>query len=137
MRYIFLALFSSLALVGCPAKTCDMCGRWQSNADRTLAEMEMSPLLSDKQRRFFRNNFYGRLIVEIRETHSRAYFPDEFSESVAAWEPWQEISRSGDSVTVKETIAGETLIRSVTLHGNCYRVDQPNLGFGEWFCRTP
>jgi len=92
-------------------------------------------LLSDKQRQLFRNNFYGRLIVETRESDMRAYFPDESADSVI-WEPWQEVSRSGDSVAIKVVIGGETVIRSITLHDNCYRVDQPNLGFGEWFCRA-
>ncbi len=88
MRQILVTLAIAVTLSSCGNQTCELCGRWRSNAERTLAEMEKSPLLSEKQRQFFRNDFYGKLVVETREKDSRAYFPDQSPESVA-WEPWQ------------------------------------------------
>lgn len=136
MREILISLAIIVALSSCAREECELCGHWRSNAERTLSEMEKSPLLSDKQRQLFRNDFYGRLIVETRKADSRAYFPDQAAESVD-WSPWQVVSHSGNSMTIRESIDGETVLRSITLDGDCYRVDQPNLGFGEWFCKLP
>lgn len=98
--------------------------------------VEESPLLSDRQRQFFRSDFYGKLIVETREKDTRAYFRNESPDDVA-WEGWDILSRVGDTLTIRSSLAGETLVRDVKLHGNCYEVLQPNLGFSEWFCREP
>lgn len=98
--------------------------------------MEQSPLLSDKQRRFFRDGFYGQLVVEISENRQRAYFPDQSPASVR-WEPWQLVVREGSSLKVKYTLGDKEFEREVQLDGNCYRMSQPELGFGEWFCREP
>lgn len=136
MRHILIALAIVAAVPSCAEQSCELCGRWRSNAERTLPEMEKSSILSDKQRRLFRNNFYGQLVVETREKDSRAYFFDQSPESVA-WEPWQLIARSGNSLTVRHSLGGDTVVREIQLDGDCYRVSQPNLGFGEWFCREP
>jgi len=131
-----LAIVTSfLALGGCANSPCDLCGEWRSNADLTLDEMARSDKLSDKQRRFFSDNFFGRLTVETRESSSRAYFPDDDLSSIS-WEPSEVILKRGNSLLVKERLGGKTIVRSVLLRGDCYRVDQPDLGFGEWFCRV-
>jgi hypothetical protein len=135
MRHIAIALTLVAALSSCVGQECELCGRWQSNAELTLAEMEKSSVLSVKQRQLFRTNFYGRLIVETRETDSRAYFSGESPDS-AKWESWQVVSRSGNTLVIKLPIGDELVTRSITFDGECYRVDQPNLGFGEWFCRS-
>src|SRR5688500_1296469 len=132
MRQILIALAIMAALPSCAEQSCDLCGRWRSNAERTLPVMEASSILSDKQRRLFRSNFYGQLVVETREKDSRSYFPDQFPKSVA-WEPWQLVSRSGNLLTVTYSLGGDTVVREIQLDGDCYRVSQPNLGFGEWF----
>lgn len=134
MRQILVALALAIAMSSCAAQPCELRSRWRSNAKLTLQEMEKSTLLSDKQRQFFRNDFYGQLIVETRERDSRSYFPDESPES-AAWEPWHLISRSGSTFLVKHSVGGNPVVREITLAGDCYQVLQPNLGFGEWFCR--
>ncbi|MBK8284911.1 MAG: hypothetical protein IPK97_08440 [Ahniella sp.] len=124
-----------LALLGaCSRRDCDFCGRWRSHADRTLQEMEKSPSLSPEQQAFFRNNFFGRLTVEIRESDSRTYFDDENPEHVA-WEPFEIMSRSGNTYVVRYMVDDKSLIRTVVRDGSCYRVEQTELGFGEWFCK--
>ena len=98
--------------------------------------MEASHVLSEKQRQFFRRDFYGRLIVETREGASRAYFAEESPDGVP-WEPWHVVSRSGNTLQVQLVMAGKVVVRSIALDGDCYRVDQSSLAFGEWFCRAP
>ena len=136
MRRIPIVLTIAVALSSCADQSCELCGRWRSNAELTLPEMEKSPLLSEKQRQFFRDDFYGQLVVETRKKDSRAYFPDQSPESVA-WEPWQLVSRSGNALTVRYSMGGDPVVREIKLDGDCYQVLQPNLGFGEWFCREP
>jgi hypothetical protein len=136
MNQIPFALAIAVALSSCANQPCELCGRWRSSAERTLPDMERSSLLSEKQRQFFRNDFYGKLVVETRQNDSRAYFPDESPESVA-WEPWELVSRSGNTLTVRYSADGDSVVRDIKLHGDCYQVLQPNLGFGEWFCKEP
>lgn len=124
------------ALTSCADQPCELCGRWRSNAERTLPEMEKSPLLSEKQRRLFRNDFYGKLIVETRADSFRTYFPDQSPDSVA-WQPWQFVSRSGNALTARYFLDGNSVERTIRLEGDCYQVLQPHLGFSEWFCKVP
>lgn len=134
MKILFSAVAVAVVLSGCAKDPCELCGRWRSSAERTLPEMEKSSLLSEKQRKFFRNGFYGKLVVETREKDSRAYFPDESPDSVK-WEPWRLVSRSGNTFTVEHSINGKSVQREIKLEGDCYRVFQPDFGFGEWFCK--
>ena len=136
MRSIALVLLLAAAWPVGAAGACELCGRWRSDAARTLPEMEKSVRLTEKQRLLFRNDFFGKLVEETREKYLRAYFPDQSPESVA-WEPWQVVSRKGAVFQVSHLVAGELVQREVRLDGNCYRVLIPELGFGEWFCRVP
>lgn len=135
MKQSLIALTIVALLSGCTKQECELCGHWRSDAERTLTEMEKSSVLSDKQRRFFRNDFYGHLIVETRENDGRAYFPDQAPDSVP-WEPWEVVMRSDESLTVRYSMGGKTFERSIMIDEDCYRVEQPELGFGEWFCRV-
>ena len=134
MAKILIALAMAALISGCANRVCDLCGHWRSNAELTLAEMEKTPDLSEKKRQFFRNGFYGRLVVERKVNELRMYFQDQLPES-GAWEPWQITSRSGDTFTTKYFFEGEPRINVITLTGSCYRVLQPSLGFAEWFCK--
>ena len=118
------------------ASYCELCGRWQSHAERTLQEMEAAPALTEARRRFYRDGFFGRLVVESTATHSRAWFPDEDPDDVP-WTAWEVTAREGATreVRFKDPESGEWRRRSLRLEGDCYRIDQPELGFGEWFCR--
>lgn len=132
------ALSISLMLISASfaQQPCELCGRWRSNEQRTLRDMERSLLLSEKQRQLFRNGFYGKLIVEMRHNEFNAYFPGDLPEGMR-WEPWQLITRSGNLLTVRSFINGESNLNQIQLDGDCYQILQPKLGFGEWFCKEP
>lgn len=129
-----IALSFSLLAASCAQQECDTCGRWRSDADRTLAEMHQSDKLTDAQRKLFGNDFFGKLVVETTPDATRAYFPDENPQSVA-WADWEVVSRSGDAIVIRYKPDDEWITRSLSIHGSCYRIEQPELGFGEWFCR--
>jgi hypothetical protein len=136
MARILITLVIAALISGCANRACELCGRWRSNAELTLAEMEKTPDLSEKKRQFFRDGFYGRLVIETKAHELRTYFQDQSSTS-AAWEPWQIVSRSGDTFTTKYFFEGEPMVHVITLNGSCYKVLQPSLGFAEWFCKEP
>lgn len=94
--------------------------------------------MSEEQKKFYRSGFFGRLIVETTHDKSRAFFLDEPPDA-GPWVDWEVVERNGDSYVTrcKDPESGEWTIKSVVRNGDCYRVDQPQLGFGEWFCKAP
>lgn len=98
--------------------------------------MERSASLSEARKQFYRDGFFGRLVVETTPTQARSYFPDEAPDSVA-WFAWEVVERRGDDFVTRfrDEDAGRWVGKNVRLDGDCYRVEQPELGFGEWFCR--
>ncbi len=98
--------------------------------------MEQSALLTEEQRRLFRNDFFGRLVVETKPDFSKAFFADENPDAVE-WGAWEILTQEGRSLTIRYKLEDEWLVRSVRVEGDCYRVEQPHLGFGEWFCKEP
>lgn len=98
--------------------------------------MEQIPLLTDRQGQLFRDDFFGELVVEIRQKEFRAYWPHRSLESVP-WVPWRVVSRSGSLLRVQFAIEGVSVDRDIMLDEDCYRVRQPGRRFGEWFCRQP
>lgn len=129
---ILLAL--SLLLPSCARPPCELCGRWRSNEEMTLREMERSVLPTPRQRAFFRDGFFGRLTMEVRADGFRAYFDDENPDNVA-WEASTVVELADGTYLTRYTFQGEEVARNLRLEGDCYRIDQPELGFGEWFCR--
>lgn len=136
MRTFVAAVALLCLLAACTEQQCSTCGRWKSNAERTLEEMERSTLLSEQQRAVFGESFFGKLIVETQPNVTRAFFPDQDPDTIA-WTPWELLSQAGDSLTIRYLSDSGWLTRSVRVEGECYRVDQPELGFGEWFCQEP
>ena len=96
--------------------------------------MKSSTLITEKQREFFSKDFFGKLIVETTPEKSRAYFPDQRPSDVE-WEPWELVSESGGEIKTRTYENGEWKEHTLLVEGDCYRVEQPQFGFGEWFCR--
>lgn len=115
---------------------CSLCGTWKSDSVRTLREVEASTVVAPEQRARFRDNYFGRLILEIRPTVGRSYFDDEAPEGVA-WEPHTIVRRDDDSFVVTSMVSGHEVSRAVHLKdADCFMVVLPEFGFGEWFCRV-
>jgi hypothetical protein len=114
---------------------CELCGTWKSHEQRTLQEMSRSKLIGLEQRALFGSNFFGRLVVEIRSGQRRSYFDDEDLATVA-WEAHSTIALAPGVYSMKSKTGGEEQTRNVRVRGDCFLVEQPELGFGEWFCRV-
>ena len=135
MTKVFVILLTCLLVMSCgDTKECRLCGTWKSDSVRTLDEMKSSTLLTEKQRELFLNDFFGKLTVELTPEMGRAYFPDQ-QPSEVPWERWEVVAEEGQKMTIKSEIEGQWKEYQIYLQGNCYRVEQPHLGFGEWFCR--
>lgn len=135
MRAVFASLCLVIAVSGCSERACELCGRWQSNEELTLAEMARTDHLSPEQVEFFSNSFFGRLTVESRPGQAKAYFQDEDPAEVE-WSPWEVVSRSGQVIVTRSRSAdGAWSENTIELHGECYRTFIERVGFFEWFCR--
>lgn len=87
---------------------------------------------------FFRTAFFGRLEIRIEPGRSKSWFPDENAEDA----PWElhSIKPLGDGRFLfmsRSAESGESYSREFALQRehDCYTVEQPELGFREWFCR--
>jgi hypothetical protein len=128
-------LAAASMLAGCGPASCDLCGRWRSQDSRTVAEMERSTKLTERRRAFYRDGFFGRLTVETRDGMTRAWFDEEDPDDVP-WEPLVAERLSPGVWSVTADVQDRKVTRRIRIEGNCYVVEQPELGFGEWFCRT-
>jgi hypothetical protein len=128
-----------LALTGCGGSDvhCDLCGKWKSNEMLTLSEMEVTTELDEDREAFFRDNYFGRLIVEFSSTHVRSYFEEE-GETAGTWEPYVILERQRDmfKLEVPSEVSGQTKEWTFVLAGDCYRTHIERVGFSEHFCRA-
>lgn len=134
MRLLTLLMILGIA-PALAADQCALCGAWRSHEQRTLEEVSRSTLITSQQRELFEDDYFGRLIVEIRPGQGRSYFHDEDPATV----PWErhvfaELSPGVHSSTSQ--VAGQEQTRIVRIRGDCFVVEQPEYEFGEWFCRV-
>jgi hypothetical protein len=120
----------------CPACAKDDCllkGRWQPNEKATLEQMEKYGDVTEKQRQFFTNNFFGKLTVEYTCTEATVR-----SKGGASTGRYKIIRQEGNTLEVRfyEKVPDDGITRRIILDGDCYHVPLHNLHFSEVFCRV-
>ena len=119
-------------------------GHWKSDEPRTLAELrddrdkgKLTPW-AEERIDVLSEDFFGRLEVEIEPGRSRTWFPDESPENVEWTTSRIELLGSGHYRVTEVPSDSDVPPREILLEpdGRCYRVNQPELGFSEWFCRS-
>jgi hypothetical protein len=131
----------SLAILAFPsagaAADCPLCGTWKSAASRSIAEMENTKGLSEKQRHGFRNLF-GHLVVVCTSSHCRSYMDFQKTAEREPWKPYEILKRNGSILTLRDNTNGVWSPEyTITLYGECYTTPLRGYGFSEHFCRVP
>ncbi len=128
-----LLLILAPLLLACAKNNCILKGRWQSNEKATLEQMEKYGGITEKQRQFFTNKFYGKLMVEYTCTEATLH-----SKGGTSTGKYKIIRRQGNVLDVQfyDKIPEDGITKTIILHGDCYQVPQHNLHFNEVFCRV-
>ncbi len=121
-------------LLACAKDNCILKGRWNSNEKATLEQMEKhGGGITEKQRQFFANKFYGKLIVEYTCTEATLQ-----SEGGPSTGKYKIIRRHENVLDVQfyDKVPEDGVTKMIILYGDCYQVPQHNLHFNEVFCRV-
>jgi len=113
------------------AENCRIAGVWKSNEELTLKNMEKAQL-TEKQRKLFSNNFFGKLVLN----YTCKGFTSTFEGKIDTYE-FLSMSESGDTVTTEyyDPFYKQNMKRTAVISGNCYSIALEHLGFDEVFCR--
>ena len=136
MKPILLAFVGTLFLVNgiqpVRAENCRIAGVWKSNEELTLKNMEKVQL-TEKQRKLFSNNFFGKLVLK----YSCKGFTSTFEGNVNTYH-FLTMKESGDIVTIEyyEPFSETNIKYTMTIKGDCYSIPLEGIGFDEVFCRV-
>ena len=135
IQIILLSMFYA-SLAGA-YEVSDFLGKWQSNEKLTLDSMEAVPGIPDKARSFFREGFFGRLVVISRIDESAVYFIDEKPDEIEFHRHIiHKISDNQFRVEYPEEEDSSDSSGIMTLNGSCYSVEVSKWKFNEYFCRV-
>lgn len=137
MRSIFIALCVAYAPMASAYDPDDFVGTWQSNEELTLRSMEATQGIPEETRAFFRNGFFGRLIVVSRINESAVYFVDEKPKDLEFHRHViHKVSNNQFRVEYPEEEVSADSTGIMTLEGNCYYLEVSKWEFKEYFCRV-
>ncbi len=71
-------------------------GKWRSDEERTLQEVQKIPALPEKFRELFENNFFGKLVFEFTKNKIYSEFDGETSEG-----SYKVVRSTDESITVR------------------------------------
>ena len=96
--------------------------------------------ITEKARKIFENDFFGRLIAEYRDSEGRVYFDrdGDNTEEMKTFYPYQVLEENEEIFVIRVHDELEGGQREVTLHrdGDCYYLPVPKWDFREYFCRV-
>ena len=129
---ILLVILLSLCSA-CAKDSCILKGRWQSNEKVTLEQMEKYGDVTEKQRQFFTNNFFGKLTVEYTCTEVTLH-----SEGATSTGKYKIIHQVDNVLEVQfyDKVPDDGITKRIIFYGDCYQVPLHNLHFSEVFCRV-
>jgi hypothetical protein len=113
-------------------QSCPITGKWKSNEKLTLASMNETGRITEKQREIFENGFFGKLELDINCSSFTTTF-DGVSETYS----YETIHQTQDSVTASyySKVLQKQVEVTSTITGNCYSTPIEQLNFNEYFCR--
>jgi len=126
--FTFLA-FSNHVVAG---NACLLEGRWKSNKEMTLASMNATGVVSEKQRALFHGDFFGELIIQSTCDSFTSYF-DGTSDTSS----YETLSQNGTTITIRyeDPTENSPVDTTLTIIDGCYSIPLKNLNFNEYFCR--
>ena len=127
-----------LLLAGCEGRSVPhdaILGKWKSNAQLTLESVFVTEGITSRTRAFFENDFFGHLVVEIREKESRTFDPRDDYDS--GYEPYEVLEVSKEFIRIKawSNFFKDYDERVLYLDGDCYYEIFAEFKFRQYFCR--
>ena len=136
LRAVLLVGF--LALPGCDNQSIPhkaILGKWRSNAQLTLESVIVTEGITPQTRAFLENDFFGYMVVEIRENESRT--TNEKDNYDSGYEPYEVLEITDDYIRIKawSNFFQNYDERKLYLDGECYYEIFAEFKFREYFCR--
>lgn len=133
-----ILLIGILLLTGCEDQSVPhgaIVGKWKSNAQLTLESVFVTEGITSRTRAFFEKDFFGHLVVEIREQESRTLDPRDNYDS--GYEPYEVLEVSNEFVRIKawSNFFQDYDERILYLDGDCYYEIFAEFKFRQYFCR--
>ncbi len=109
-------------------------GTWKSNEKLTLQSMEKTKGIPEKTREAFRNDFFGKLTIKVKEKTFSAYFDGKPLELDIKYEVIQ-INTNNYLIKSYDAPSQDTSEQKIIIEGDCYYTLISNWQFREYFCR--
>lgn len=139
MNRIILYIIT-LLLFGCgnvPHK--DLLGYWKSDEKKTLESMNSKPEITEKAKEVFKNDFFGKFIVEYKIDTYRARFEkkEENIEEFDQFYPYKVIDITDEYYFLESYDLLQDTIEKKKIYkdGDCHFVLISKWEFREYFCR--
>lgn len=134
-RLVLMMVLLPIFLIGCSHKECAIEGKWKSNEEKTLDSMNSSVTITDEQREFLRNDFFGKLEFDLDCEKFTMYSDGEVTTTY-----YKSFDINKNTITAHyfdELL--ETDVESILRldeNGQCYSTPSGNSDFSEYFCRV-
>ena len=133
-----ILLIGLLLLSGCSDDSIPhhaILGKWRSNAQLTLESVIVTEGITPQTRAFLERDFFGHMIIEIREKESRT--TNEKDNYDSGFEPYEVLEISDDYIRIKawSNFFQDYDERILYLDGDCYYEIFAEFKFREYFCR--
>ncbi|WP_410497893.1 hypothetical protein [Chitinibacter sp. S2-10] len=137
MKNCLIALLFALVLQPACSKELEtqMLGKWQSNEEKTLDDMRKTKDIPARTRKFFENNFFGRLILVIREGESSSYFADDKNLNIE-FAPYEIIKKGDNYLIIKDfnSVLNKIEEQQWFFEKDCMYTYVSKWKFREYFC---
>jgi heat shock protein HslJ len=129
---IILFTFTVISNIAAADSACLLEGRWQSNKEMTLASMNKSGVVTEKQKALFNGDFFGKLTIDATCDRFTSYYEGESDEKA-----YETLSQNGNTITVRyiDPIEEKPVNTTITITDGCYSLLLENLNFNEYFCK--
>jgi len=131
-------LIAILTMSGCDGKSIPheaILGKWKSNAHLTLESVFVADGITPQTRAFLERDFFGHLVVEIRENDSRT--TNERDNYDSGYEPYEVLEIGDDYIRINAWSNFFQAYDERTLYfdRDCYYEIFASFKFRQYFCR--
>lgn len=134
MKRVLITILLASGLAAYAETPSRLIGTWKSNENLTLKSMESTQGIPEKSRAAFRNDFFGKLTVEVKQETFSAYFEGEATESTAKYEVKQ-IDNNSFIIKSYDQLIQDYTEQKITFDGDCYYTLVSKWQFKEYFCK--
>ena len=129
-----------LLSINCFAQDFPLLGIWKSNEAMTLESMNKTAGVTQKAKKLFSNEFFGKLILDFRSDHElKSFIPGETDdlEEFNKYGPFEILATNSEYIELKQysEILNESMTQKYYFNEECLYVYISKWRFREYFCR--